>query len=382
MRKKILLLTMVAALAGGPAYASGVQPNTSIFLNPGVTPEKDLIAWPLIEDTPQNTVASSPAPTAVTPPTVSSLKQLGGFPVPTGAAVGLLIAIKNQNMSQATPDCAPPPTPPACECGSPGTVTWSGWDQVSGGTCSDGSAGGWLTTPSQCVPCPPPPSTTSSTTGGGCGSGEISYDGGCWTPGELSGLSGYTPPSSTTSGSSGSGGSGSPTTIITPFGSTITISGGTGTYNGVTETVTEETTSSGTYEIISNNTGQTVSYNATTGTVTLINAANPGEASQGTMSTSSGFTVDQFGSSGSTVAQQLANNSSFTGNGSINGTSVTGISTYTNSYQAPQNITNEYQNMTTGSSNLVGGVGGSGGSQIGTGLGSGPGGNDGNYFSN
>ncbi len=116
----MLLLTVVASLMGGPAYASGVRPNTSIFLNPGVTPIRDLIAWPLIEDTPQNTVSSSPEPTAVTPPTVSSLT---GFPVPIGAAVGLLSAIENPNMSQVTPDCVPPPVPqPSCACGGyPGT---------------------------------------------------------------------------------------------------------------------------------------------------------------------------------------------------------------------------------------------------------------------
>ncbi len=168
---------MVAALAIGPAYASGVQPNTSIFLNPGVTPEKDLIAWPLIEDTPQNTVVSSPAPTAVTPPAASSLS---GFPVPTGAAVGLLSAIKNPNMSQATPDCAPPPTPQptGCSCGGyAGTVTWSGWDQVSGGTCNGGSAGGWLTTQGGCYACPPPPppAPTSGTFATGYG-GTITYN--------------------------------------------------------------------------------------------------------------------------------------------------------------------------------------------------------------
>ncbi len=151
---------MIAALASGPAYASGVQPNTSIFLNPGVTPIRDLIAWPLIKNqyqNGQNSVVASPAPTAVTPPPVSSLS---GFPVPTGAAVGLLSAIKNPNMSQATPDCAPPPTPqPAdCSCGGyAGTVTWSGWDQVSGGTCNGGGAGGWLTTQGGCDACPPPP---------------------------------------------------------------------------------------------------------------------------------------------------------------------------------------------------------------------------------
>jgi len=78
---------------------------------------------------------------------------------PATASFGLVSGIKNPNMSQKVPDCAPPPAPqPSCACGGyPGTVSWSGWDQVTGGTCNGGGAGGWLTTPGGCYACPPPP---------------------------------------------------------------------------------------------------------------------------------------------------------------------------------------------------------------------------------
>ncbi|MBN6739487.1 hypothetical protein JKG47_02850 [Acidithiobacillus sp. MC6.1] len=162
MGKKKIAVLMVAALVSGHGYAA-TQPNLSVFKDPGLTPSRDLIAWPLVEDTPSNTViAASRTPAPVSPPAPSSLS---GFPRPNGAAVGLLMAIKNPNMSQSVADCTPPPVPqPSCSCGGyAGTVTWSGWDQVTGGTCAAGGAGGWLTTQGGCYACPPPAPTVTNT---------------------------------------------------------------------------------------------------------------------------------------------------------------------------------------------------------------------------
>lgn len=168
--KQKKLSVMVAAVVASLAFAPLASAVTFPFLNPGVTPPQDVIAANLDEITPQNTVTvvhNVPQTTAST-----TVEQYAN---PSTASFGLVSAIKDPNMSQKVPDCAPPPTPAAnCnnigQCGSPGNVSWSGWDKVSGGVCNGGSAGGWLVTAAGAAPAnyyPPEPVSTGLTFAGG-----------------------------------------------------------------------------------------------------------------------------------------------------------------------------------------------------------------------
>jgi hypothetical protein len=154
-KKQISILAMAVAMT----LAMGSEANavTFPFLNPGVTPPQDVIAANLDEITPQNTVIVVHNVPQVVPPTLTQSQ----LPNPTSASFGVETAFKDPNMSQAVPDCPPPPTP-GNSCGS-GAVKWSGWDHVSGGVCSGGGTGGWLVTPAPYCPPPTLPSTTSPT---------------------------------------------------------------------------------------------------------------------------------------------------------------------------------------------------------------------------
>lgn len=160
MTYKKQISTLALAVAMTLAMVSEANAVTFPFLNPGVTPPQDVIAANLDEITPQNTVIVVHNVPQVTPPplTAAFLAQL---PNPASASFGVVTAFKDPNMSQAVPDCPPPPTP-GNSCGS-GTVKWSGWDHVSGGVCSGGGAGGWLVTPAPYCPPPTLPATTAPT---------------------------------------------------------------------------------------------------------------------------------------------------------------------------------------------------------------------------
>lgn len=176
MQKKLSIMAsaVIASLALSPLASATTFP----FLNPGATPAQDVIAANLDEITPQNTVTVVHAVPQTTPST-TTVEQSAN---PATASFGLVSGIKNPNMSQKVPDCAPPPTPPSnCnnigQCGSPGNVSWSGWDKVNGGVCNGGSAGGWLVTAAGAAPPNyyPPPVTATSTLTVNTNLGNITY---------------------------------------------------------------------------------------------------------------------------------------------------------------------------------------------------------------
>ncbi len=143
-KKQISILATAVAMT--LAMVSEANAVTFPFTGAKVTPSQDVIAANLDEITPQNTVTVVHNITQVTPTLTASQ-----MPNPTSASFGVVTAFNDPNMSQAVPDCTPPPTPPPnCnnigQCGSPGSVSWSGWDKVSGGVCDTGDAGGWLVT--------------------------------------------------------------------------------------------------------------------------------------------------------------------------------------------------------------------------------------------
>lgn len=155
-RKISVIVAMI--LMCGTASAAVKFP----FTGAKVAPSQDVIAGNLDEITPQNTVT-----VVHNVPQVAVSTSAVQMPDPSAAAVGVVDAIKDPNMSQKVPDCPPPPTPPAscdgCGCGSPGSVTWSGWDKVTGGVCANGGSGGWLVTQAGSAPyCPPPPPPATS----------------------------------------------------------------------------------------------------------------------------------------------------------------------------------------------------------------------------
>ncbi len=144
--------------------------RASVFTNPGTTPSQSYAAWPLDEITSSNQVKQATSPPK--PVTPAPLASLSGVPaIGSRTTVGLISAYSTPNFSQSVPDCPPPaaPTLPArygCYV-TAGSVKWSGWDNVSGGTCAGGGAGGWVTTPASYV-CPAQPSCPTGTgwTGG------------------------------------------------------------------------------------------------------------------------------------------------------------------------------------------------------------------------
>lgn len=158
MRKTLLSLCFAALSA--PAFAA----NMALFAGTAtVAPPGDVIAatLPKIVTTINGSqvthqVVQIPSVPMLTPAPLSSLPNV---PRPPGPAVGVVFAIPGDNLSQANPDCPPPPVPSAASCpygGTNGSVRWSGWDKVTGGTCADGSLGGWLTTAAACNAAPPP----------------------------------------------------------------------------------------------------------------------------------------------------------------------------------------------------------------------------------
>lgn len=168
-KQRISLLAMALAMTlavSAPVDASAV--TFPAFTGVKVTPPQDVIAANLDEITPQNTVTVVHTIPQVVPGNVN-------MPNPSSAAVGIVTAFKNPNMSQQVPDCAPPPAPASnCnnigQCGSPGSVSWSGWDKVNGGVCNGGSAGGWLVSAAGAAPAnyyPPSPSPSLVLPGGG-----------------------------------------------------------------------------------------------------------------------------------------------------------------------------------------------------------------------
>ncbi|MBU2764911.1 hypothetical protein HAP94_01560 [Acidithiobacillus ferrivorans] len=159
MTYKKQISTLAMAVAMTLAMVSEANAVTFPFTGVKVTPPQDVIAANLDEITPHNTVTVVHNITQVTPTLTASQ-----MPNPTSASFGVVTAFKDPNMSQKVPDCAPPPTPPSnCnnigQCGSPGNVSWSGWDKVSGGVCNTGGAGGWMVTAAGAAPAnyyPPP----------------------------------------------------------------------------------------------------------------------------------------------------------------------------------------------------------------------------------
>jgi hypothetical protein len=177
MTYKKQISTLAMAVAMTLAMVSEANAVTFPFTGVKVTPPQDVIAANLDEITPQNTVTVVHNITQVTPTLTASQ-----MPNPTSASFGVVTAFKDPNMSQKVPDCAPPPTPPSnCnnigQCGSPGNVSWSGWDKVSGGVCNTGGAGGWMVTAAGAAPANyyPPPVTTTSTMTVNTNLGNITY---------------------------------------------------------------------------------------------------------------------------------------------------------------------------------------------------------------
>jgi hypothetical protein len=137
--RKALVRVAVAVACATSGVAFGA--NTALFSGAATAaPSSDVIASTVPQIT--TTVAGSSVTNAVAqialPPNVApqTLTNLPDVPAPPRAAVGFVLAIKGDNLSQSNPDCAPPPS---CV----GTY-WSGWDQVTNGACSGTTSGGWL----------------------------------------------------------------------------------------------------------------------------------------------------------------------------------------------------------------------------------------------
>lgn len=139
--------------------ASVNEAGASTFKDPGSTPIQGVIAWPLDQITTSNTVTQ--APTAPQPAGAPGVSGLSGVPkITSKITAGLVTGYSSPNFSQSVPDCPPPPTPTlptrnGCYV-TGGSVMWSGWDNVAGGTCAGGGAGGWVTTSPSYV-CPGTP---------------------------------------------------------------------------------------------------------------------------------------------------------------------------------------------------------------------------------
>ena len=291
------VLSVVAVFAGGFAQCS-LGANLGLFAGtPSAAPAGTVIAPTVpqfVTNVQGSTVTNSVTQTAL-PPNVppQSLASLPNVATPPGTAVGLVYAIKGDNLSQANPDCPAPAAPSAASCqygGTNGTVYWSGFDQVTGGTCANGQLGGWLTTAASCNP---PPAMLSN----GSNSFTTGY-GVSWTNnGNGTG---------TVCGMGGGSGCGT-ATVTTQNGNTIM------TFNGVTQVISSGGSQITTY----NQQGQlAASYNVNTGTAA--STASTGGFFQSTNNTVSGYqsSANVNGTSFSNVANNTTTGAVLTNGGS------------------------------------------------------------------
>lgn len=300
-KKKIYIIvsTLVTALALAPMASAMSAANMAKFgfLNPGVTPPQDVIAANLDEITPQNTVTV----VHTMPQQVVPNEATANMPDPYSASVGILTAFKNPNMSQATPDCPPPPTP-GNSCGS-GTVKWSGWDQVSGGVCSGGGTGGWLVTPAPYCPPPTLPATTAPTQTGSLNVATSTYTVNVSYYGCTYGAGSCTA-SRTVTNSSG----------LTIYSDSIGLAG---TYSGSKEYF------NGTAAELSCNSGACTS----TSNLTNFEQIVSGGGGQGVVAATTGYgtvsgATDTYGAAGGTTFNQGASNAGTSVSGSSSGSSI------------------------------------------------------------
>ena len=295
MRKLFLSLAMTALGSVALAHASS---TAAIFANTAsAAPPGDVIAATVPEivttvngSTVTHTVSQIPMPANVAP---QSLSRLSNVPVPTGTAVGLVYAIKGDNLSQANPDCPAPSAPSAASCqygGTNGTVYWSGFDQVTGGTCANGQLGGWLTTAASCNPPPAMLSNGSNSFTTGYGVSWTNNGNGTGTVCGMGGVSGC-----------------GTATVTTQNGNTIM------TFNGVTQVISSGGSQITTY----NQQGQlAASYNVNTGTAA--STASTGGFFQSTNNTVSGYqsSANVNGTSFSNVANNTTTGAVLTNGGS------------------------------------------------------------------